>query len=616
MGGGLINIVSYGANDLYITGSPQITFFKVAYRRHTNFSIESIAIDFGEFNFGDEINVQFPKVGDLFSNTYIQIDIPAVHLKKTDIASDLSSSETTLLNSEFPIPLTDEQIAIVDDYQTIIDFQKINCAGYRIAVDNKSIQNQTTEQYVLSILNAMIFTDSVDTAYRNALSRARDYESSIDNNTIGFVLDYRTSDITYILTSTIVTPDSYLLYTINDVYLIVSNAINTSKKVKKYYFEKVKEKSVLTQEYSSTYAKFAWIHKLGHAIIDRVDINIGGERIDRHYGEWINLWYELTSYTNQTELYNRMIGDVITMTTFDKNEKPAYTLTIPLSFWFCRKIGSAFPIIALQYNTISLTLKLHTIEQCAYVENVPTEDLNGDAVDITQLSLSDVWDNLGLGLTGRMLVDYIYLDNLERKRFAQSAHEYLIETNQRIFIENTNDYQQLIEIEFNGPSKEIIWFAQKTVYIDGDTTKIIHPFNYSLTADGVGNPFTMSKLLLNSYEVFNISHSSYYNNVIPYAHHTRNPSDGINVYSFSLFPEEHQPSGTCNFSRISNIVFMVTLDQDIFKYNASDIDPTITPNSTNDSELDTSINIVIYSQRYDIIRFIGGLAGFAYKYGT
>ena len=70
MAGGLINIISYGSGDLYLTGAPQITFFKSLYRRHTNFSKESIMIPMGNANFGDEISVQIPKIGDLFANTY------------------------------------------------------------------------------------------------------------------------------------------------------------------------------------------------------------------------------------------------------------------------------------------------------------------------------------------------------------------------------------------------------------------------------------------------------------------------------------------------------------------------------------------------------------------
>ena len=86
MVGGLINIVSYGFNDLYLTGSPEMTYFKVVYRRHTNFSKESIEVPIGEMNFGEEITVNIPKVADLFTNTYLQLEIPEIWLKKYETA--------------------------------------------------------------------------------------------------------------------------------------------------------------------------------------------------------------------------------------------------------------------------------------------------------------------------------------------------------------------------------------------------------------------------------------------------------------------------------------------------------------------------------------------------
>ena len=616
MAGGLINIVSYGLNDLYLTGSPQITFFKVVYRRHTNFSKESISIEIGEINFDEEINIPFPKIGDLFGNTYLQLEIPKIHLLKTETAVDLTNDEIKVLTMPLKLPLSDEQIAIVDDYPTILDFLSINTAGYRVSVDNKNVKNQSVSIYVDSILNVLQFDGSIDSDYKNALDRAREYENSIGNNKLDLILDYHSSDIREILNSRIVEKDAYDLYTIENVINMVQIAINISVKVKNYYFTKIKEKHKLEIEYSSKYAKFAWVERLGHTIIDRIDVNIGGDRIDRHYGEWLNIWYELTGYREQEFDYNKMIGNIKELTTYDRKQKPKYILTIPLSFWFCKRAGLAFPIIALQYNTISLTIKLKKIESCAYIEKLPIEDNDGNELDINALSLSDIWDNMGFTIHGRLLVDYVYLDTLERKRFAQSAHEYLIETIQRMSIEDVADYKQTINIDFNGPCKELIWFVQKTRLVQGSSTDKKYPFIYSLNVQGKGNPVIDTTLLLNGYVRFELFHQNYFNYVQPYNHHTRIPGDGINLYSFALFPEEHQPSAACNFSRISNPVFILTLDKAVFRYKLSDIDPLIIKKSNNDIDLITNVNIVIYTMRYDILRIIGGMGGFAYKYAV
>jgi len=610
MAGGLINIVSYGFNDLYITGSPQITFFKIVYRRHTNFSKESIVVPMGSMNFNDELTINVPKVADLFANAYLQLEIPKMSLLKTDTATDLTEDELALLTTALQLPISDEEKDIINDYTTIINFLAVNTSGYRLAISTQNIKNQTTESFVTGILGVLQFTDSLNVDYQGALDRASSYEKN-KNGKSDYFLDYRNSDINDILNSKIGTE-----YNVSIPYVVklVKDAMNTSIKVKNYYFQKVKLKHDLEKDANSLYAKFAWIDKLGHAIIDRIDVNIGGERIDRHYGDWINLWYELTSPIEQDELYNSFIGNVPELTTFDRNSKPSYTLIIPLSFWFCKKMGLAFPLIALQYSPISFTVKLKKFDECAYLEQLPTHDLNGDAIDISALSLSDIWENMGFEINCSLLIEYIYLDSLERKRFAQSAHEYLIETVQQMTIDEISHPSTTVQLDFNGPCKELIWVATKSSYLNDDSTKIKYPFNYGLDKNSKGNPFVKSKLMFNGYTRFDLFTSGYFSLLQPNLHHTRSPSDGVNVYSFGLYPEEHQPSCACNFSRIGNPIFTVVLDDNIFKYYASDIDPNIIVGSDDDIEYETTVMIKIYAVRYNILRIIGGMGGFGYSY--
>lgn len=609
-----MNIITYGVNELFITGYPQISFFKMIYRRHTNFAKESIELPGGDMNFGDEITIPFPKIADLINDTYIQLEIPNIHLLKTDLASDLTDDEHNILSSPFDIPLTDEQLAIVDDYQTIIDFLKINMLGYRQAVKNMDVINQTTQVYVDSILSVLVYYDSLDISFRDALNRALEYENSINNRKNDCALEYRHVDIREILNTKIVDPDAYDDFTVNEVFLMVKKAKDFSVKLKNYYFQKVKEKNKLQTEYSSKYAKFAWVAKLGHSIIDYIDIEIGGERIDRHDTNWIDLWHELTSHDDQQTLYNKMIGNVSSMTNFDRNEKPKFLLTIPLSFWFCKRISSAFPIVALQYSTISLKLKLKKIDECAYVETLPKKDNDGNDLDIEQLTLSDIWDNMGYSINCSLLTDYIYLDKAERKRFAQTSHEYLVETVQRMTIDEITNKNQSNIIDFNGPSKEIIWLSQKTKYVENDSFKNKLNFVYSINADGTDNPIANSKLLLNGHVRFDNVDKNYHNYIQSYMHHTRTPIDGINLYSFSLYPEEFQPSGECNFTRITSADLSFVLDDNMFKYYLSDTDPNIEKGSDEDELLETTVNLKFYSQRYEVLRIIGGLAGFSHKY--
>ena len=617
MAGGLINIISYGLNDLYLTGAPQITLFKVVYRRHTNFSRESIILDIDNLNFGKEVDISIPKIGDLMKNIYLQLEIPSVRLRKNEIIADATPSEANaiLTGIDTSIPLTSAQLSITSDYPTVINFMAVNTAGYRIAQDLKNIKNITTEAFVSKVLISLQYQNSLDSEYQAALTRAYTYETSVGNKKPLFILFYKNSDIKDILNTRIVELNAYSQYSVTDVFNMIESAINVSKEVQNYYFTKVMEKKNLDLEYSSPYAKFAWVERLGHAIVDKVDINIGGERIDRHYGDFINIWYELTSSSFQDELYNKLIGNVREMTTFDSNERPQYNVIIPLSFWFCKNAGLAFPLVALQYADISLSIKLKPIEQCAYIERLK-QTIDGESVDIQEMSLSDIWENYGYVMNASLFVDYIYLDSLERKRFAQSAHEYLIETTDNLFIENITDKRQSITLDFNGPCKELIWVVQKTSYVSDSSNNNKLTFNYSYNSNKTGNPIKSSSLLFNGYSRYDFSYINYFNYLQPSSHHSRTPSDGINLYSFSLFPQEHQPSSCVNFSRISNPNFVMEIDTKMFTYQLSDIDPLIIAGSDDDEILPTAIDVRIYSIRYNVLRIIGGMAGFAYQYNV
>lgn len=636
MVGGLINIVSYGFNDLYLTGSPQITFFKVVYRRHTNFSKESIEVPIGQMNFGEETTVNIPKIADLFANTYLQLQIPEIWLKKYDIVDGLTTDELSFLMSPLQIPMSQNEIEIVNSYNTILNFIAINTTGYRTAITNQNVINQSPIDYINSIISSMNYANQEDDYYKTALDNAKSFEEQYEGQYEKkdlYIFDHTMSDINFILRQM----KEKILYnnannipntsTISNILTSITYAVNVTIKVKKYFYEKVQKKHKMDQDAKSSYAKFAWVERLGHAIIDRVDINIGGERIDRHYGDWMNIWYELTSTIQQDDMYNKMIGNVKILTTFDRNAKPQYTLTIPLNFWFSRKAGLAFPLIALQYSPVSLTVKLKSIEECAYLEQLPNIDNDGYDLNLTQFTLSDIWDNMGMSINASVLIEFIYLDNLERKRFAQSAHEYLIETVDQMTIDNISDKNLSVNLEFFGPSKEIIWHVQKNAYINKNYNLIKRPFTYSMDTQNNNifskrrkiNPFTSSSLLLNGKQRFfnnDFYDKAYYSLIQPLNHHKRIPSEGVNMYSFSLFPEEHQPSSTCNFTLISNSTMLFGIEPNMFTYLSSDIDPNIPYGSDKDTLLNTQLTLTVYSRRYHVIRFIGGMGAFAHSYGV
>jgi len=465
MGGGLLQLVAYGAQDVYLTGNPQITFFKVVYRRHTNFAIEAIQQTFnGTVGYGQTVNCQISRNGDLINRVYLQVALPK-----------------------------------------IADIDGLN-------------------------------------AYNNVGAR--------------------------------------------------------------------------------------YVNYIGLRLIKSVLIEIGGQQIDKHYSDWLYIWNELSLPRGKRYGYDTMVGADKDITSFNNT-----TLYIPLEFWFCRNVGLALPLIALQYHEVKIKIDFETKANCL-ISLKPTTSTEsetyvagtGTVAEITDMSL---W------------VDYIFLDTDERRRFAQLSHEYLIEQLQFTGTETLNGGStNRVKLNFNHPCKELVWvakpnnFARKACwynYTDTDnvdltsalvTAQLPTPiigntnitnfsasnymagFNFGNTNStqiAASSPFADTILQLNGNDRFSVRDGTYFSYVQPYQHHTNIPSNpGINVYSFALKPEDHQPSGTLNMSRIDTATLMVTTKKDL----ASAV--TGTPALTYDG-------INIYAVNYNVLRILSGMGGLAYS---
>ena len=481
MGGGLLQLVAYGAQDVYLTGNPQITFFKVVYRRHTNFAMEAIQQTFsGLPNFGNSVSCQISRNGDLIHRTYLEVGIPKL----------------------------------------------------------------------------------------------------------------------------------------------------------------------------TTPATNSYVNYLGLRLLKSVSIEIGGQQIDKHYSDWLYIWNELSLPRGKRYAWDTMVGadrDILNNSygasdaagNAGKEGNAVTTLYIPLEFWFCRNIGLALPLIALQYHEVKLKIDFETFANCTYTYG----GNNGVTETAGNLSNPNLW------------VDYIFLDTDERRKFAQLSHEYLIEQLQFTGQESLNASGSRIKLSFNHPCKELIWVAKIN-------TGNSHWYNYTIptnngalvtsttnpsdansdttfgfpnetnfnttsgyktlvtsnigTAEVTGrlentylldnivpydsaslytkniNPFESCLLQLNGQDRFSVRKGNYFNLVQPYQHHTNIPLNrGINVYSFALKPEEHQPSGTLNMSRIDTATLAVN------------------PKSNTNTPING--NIYIYAVNYNVLRILSGMGGLAYS---
>jgi len=410
MGGGLLQLVAYGAQDAYLSGNPQITFWRGLFKRHTNFAMEPFRVNLtGQANWGTKHSAILGRHADLISSTYIEVEMP-------------------------------------------------------------------------------------------------------DGNTLIYDSDNRA----------------------------------------------------------------------GFNLIEYVELDIGGQIIDRQYGEFLSIWAQLS--LSDSKIANLIaINSVIntandscnTVTGRPSRNNVTY---IPLGFWFCRNPGAALPLIALQYHEVKINI-LWNKSSLIFTNGNTVPSSAGPA-------------------QANLLVDYIYLDVEERRRMAQESHEYLIEQTQFNEDKGLTTAQNRVDLTFNHPVKELIWVTQNAGRRDcringGDS---LDPLTY----DDIIYECTLQ---LNGQDRMQALPGKYFNAVQPYQHHTgigasnAEGNAGIYMYSFAIKPEEHQPSGTCNFSRIDTATLVFSVDG---KTVINNIDVN-------------NYEIRVYAINYNILRIMSGMGGLAYS---
>ena len=616
MTGGLINVVSYVSSDLYLTGAPQITFYKMVYRRYTNFAMESVCQEFdNDIEFNRESELVPERVGDLIHKGYVRIKIPRFQVTKEDVGIDPDDFEFDYANE-----------AVVTDFENIKNvYTRVLTDIYRLIFKADNAINVNYTGLVLDVQNYVNQGNNLELLndYDELLNRTR-VRLSEELGNPECILDYAILDPTrtnmwYILNSIDVTkmfedsasnvdtevfdPDSQA-YTqeVNrimkdSVLSLMNRALDDLIKVQDLFFTQYKEFLKQIQIDKSDNIRFAWVKNLGFSIIDHLDVYIGGKRIDRHLGIWMNIWYELTHTEAQKRDFNEMIGDVSELTNFDTLEKPEYTMFIPMSFWFNKYNGLSFPLLAMQYNSLRFRLKLRRFEEVSYIEKVYNVEINGSekrmtagildyfinrAVDrgeqnitnieeVTDICLEDIFDDRGKRLEGNMLLDYVYLESKERKKFAQSGHEYLIERMQHEIFDNVDRTDLSIKLDFTNPSKELVWVFHKDVYAENLDSYTECRWQDHTIGDPHINPVIDFHMDFNGYNRIQKQVGRYFDKFQPYIYHHTTPDDGINLYSFCIDPLQSQPNGSCNFSKISEAVMFFLLNVALLRYTIGEL---------------------------------------------
>uniref|UniRef100_A0A6C0H0P5 Major capsid protein N-terminal domain-containing protein n=1 Tax=viral metagenome TaxID=1070528 RepID=A0A6C0H0P5_9ZZZZ len=677
MAGGLIQIVAYGTADVFLTGMPQITFFKLVYRRHTNFAIENIEQDFsGIKNFGNIISCTLDKVGDLVNKMYLKIVLPKVYLSNPNYISDYNEVDQIEINN-LKTQYNEYKIILKYIYKFYIEINNyISKINQNINYNNlfNQIKNITNSYYTSteynnlkttynSTYNTLIFLNEyiiLRNTYDNQVLADNVYQDNRFNTVLVYNIDLVKTFYNYKQSDYLTSAD--FLYQINFYDLPSFKTI--SRIIDHFFYLKIQKYEYIYSNYPNY--KYAWINKIGHKIIHNISLEIGGQKIDQHDSDWFNIWNDLSLNSELENIYNKMIGNIPSLTTFDNSSKDSYTLYVPLQFWFNKYISASIPLIFLRYSDVRIQLELTDIRKLFFTD-APSDFNFEDNIELVNISL---------------LVDYIYLDVDERSKFAQSSQEYLIEVVQNYNYPNINSNNVTIESFFINSIKEMFWVVQNTINLTnnissiydlaiiylgtnitkvytnnssqivnisigahiisiGDIVNIFNSENYngnftviSVTSTSINiysrfwkneqncfvqlvelspiiqnqsypsgyfygkNPFITTSYTFEQYNRFNNYDGSYTNYVIPYQYHTKTPSDGINIYTFALLPEEYQPSGAVNLSTYKYKSFVFVIHQKL-------IDHLIKVNDT--------LTIKTYAIGYNILSLQNGYAGLVFN---
>lgn len=389
---------------------------------------------------------------------------------------------------------------------------------------------------------------------------------------------------------------------------------------------------VLATQVQTTNARFAWVEKLGHVLIDSISFEIQGEEYERLFFDWLEVYHELTRNLGQERGYSKMIGNVDELTTFNTAPKPVYRLHIPIPFLFCRFSNYHIPLICSQYQTIVIRIRTKKLLQLCHVDS-------GSSFKKTSLSGKQLLTVIPKPKYS-LQAEYIYLDAKERKQFATSHQEYLVELLQNtaeIIIDKNNipDDELNIKLHWTNNIKYFVWTTTtkqnesrnnwlKFGYNKSDyefvvpaVTQTMTPlqqktnFNYTDRSytDTTLDPVFLEKedtqkaildtmiMKFNGLNRINTFTDKYFELVQPQSYTNGLIPAGCGMYSFALSALMMQPSGSCNFSKLDDITLSFTINPE-FRQIIFDCNESFT--------------LRLYAVSINVLRYLSGMCGRAF----
>ena len=559
MPSGLIKIVAYGAQDLFLTGIPEITFFKFLYKRYTNFAMEFIELNLdGNKNFGEEISCEIPKNGDLINDLILKVSLPTVSLSKTTSNEEIEQNYNNLIQSE----------TLIKNFNNFIHF-----IYESIIIANNGLDN-FNENF-----------DNIYTSINTYLDSNKDF--LLNKNIIGDDINNHFNITLHLLN--IYNLNENQLIKKNKLKLLIDSYINKSNNILKNLQDDYSTKKTIYENSLNNNYNFSWINTLGWNIISKVELEIGGFVIDRSYNQYLFIWNQLFNSHFKKMDFNKLFSLSSSAYTYDNTTKNNFDIYIPIKLFFNKDYSLSLPIISIKHQVVIIKLNINTLSKLIY----------------TDYNLNDIQSKIKI-TNIKLLTNFIYLDQDERLKFANSNHEYLIEQTNQYQYKNIKKNDIDLELNFNNPTKYIIWTNQKesdliNYNIHNEYTSTL---NYDLTdsypniTSNKNNTILSSNLQLNGVDRSIPYDSIYYNYVVPYEHNLSSCNDGINMYSFSLNPNDLQPSGSCNFSKLNKKFLKISLNNDFL-------------NRLND---DDYIISNVFSTNYNILRFRKGMASLVFSF--
>jgi hypothetical protein len=377
--------------------------------------------------------------------------------------------------------------------------------------------------------------------------------------------------------------------------------------------------------------KFRWIPKLGNYMVYSYSLIADTQLLDQHWGEFDDIYSELTISADKYGSLSAMLGDVTSFENPDQstqfvvlnNNRITYSqypystsattpsisgrkLLIPINFWCTKTPDLALPLIALQYQVININIEFRMLEDLfqlydpinkMYVspatyrglyDNWTLSDYTTYNTSTTTISNNSV---VSLDLNPYLEINYVFLDTPERTYIATNSFDCLVENIYRVETSGiTNQYT--VDLPISNPIKEIIWLTRRSdIFNYNDWAN----FTPSIPQNTNNSALNTAKLIWNGIDRFDIKDYTYFNLLQPYTYHTASPRQGIYCYSFALYPEKTDPSGSFNASVINKTQLFVTMNPFTAPMNKAILGPD-----------NTEYTIVSYCIYYNIFRVVGG----------